>query len=198
MAPRLIIKQLKTRHIGPCELELEAGECVTLSGASGSGKTLLLRALADLDLHQGEVFLDGEPCSDMKGHQWRRRVGLLPAESQWWGERIGEHFARPDEMLLGELGFGPEVMEWEVARCSTGERQRLALARLLQNEPRVLLLDEPTASLDGDSVVRVEGVIAQRLEQGCAVLWVTHDEAQARRVAARRLRIVDGQLEEPG
>jgi ABC-type iron transport system FetAB ATPase subunit len=194
---RLAIKQLRTRHVGPFDLELSAGECVVLSGPSGAGKTLLLRGIADLDVYEGEVLLDGIACADMRAHEWRCRVGLLPAESQWWGESIGEHFKEIDEALLVELGFGREVMGWEVARCSTGERQRLALLRLLQNRPQVLLLDEPTASLDAINVARVEAVIERlRREMGVAVLWVSHDTAQAERVATRRIRIADGRLKE--
>lgn len=197
MAAGLTINQLRTVHVGPIDLALSPGECVVLTGASGSGKTLLLRAIADLDCHEGEVLLDGVACSAMRAHDWRSRVGLLPAESQWWGERIGDHFSQTDEALLGQLGFGRVVMGWEVARCSTGERQRLALARLLQNRPRVLLLDEPTASLDAENVARVEGLVERlRQEQEVAVLWVSHDPTQAERVATRRLRIDHGQLQE--
>lgn len=199
MAARFTIKQLRTHHVGPLDLELADGECVTISGPSGAGKTLLLRAIADLDAHEGELLLRGEACTEMKAHLWRRRVGLLPAESQWWGEYIGEHFDSADTALLAELGFGPEVMGWEVSRCSTGERQRLALVRLLQNRPQVLLLDEPTASLDVQNIGRVEAVIARlRQEQGVAVIWISHDSAQAERVATRWLRISEGKLTEVG
>lgn len=194
---RLIIKQLRTRHVGPVSMELAAGECVSLFGPSGSGKTLLLRAIADLDQHEGEVLLDGVPCSTMHAHEWRAQVGLLAAESQWWGERIGDHFPAVDEELFASLGFGSAVMGWEVARCSTGERQRLALARLLLNRPRVLLLDEPTASLDAENVARVENLVAGlRTGQGLSVVWVSHDAAQASRIATRHFRLDGGQLQE--
>jgi ABC-type iron transport system FetAB ATPase subunit len=197
VAAGLTIKQLRRLHVGPLDLEVAPGECVTLSGPSGSGKTLLLRAIADLDEYEGEVLLDGVPSGAMRAHEWRAKVGLLAAESQWWGERIGDHFAGFDEGLLERLGFGAEVMGWEVARCSTGERQRLALLRLLQNRPRALLLDEPTASLDGENVARVERLIEElRREEGLAVLWVSHDPAQAQRVATRYFRIDLGRLQE--
>lgn len=177
-------------------LELAAGECVCLSGPSGAGKSLLLRAIADLDPHEGEVWLDGREAREFVPNDWRRQVGLLPAESQWWHERVGAHFSAVDAAQWQALGFAPETGDWQVARCSTGERQRLALLRLLANRPRVLLLDEPTASLDPASVGRVEALVAAyRTEQQAAVLWVSHDPAQIERVATRRLHIVAGRLE---
>lgn len=178
-------------------LAVAAGECVCLSGPSGAGKSLLLRAIADLDPHAGEVWLDGREVRDFLPCDWRRQVGLLPAESQWWHERVGEHFPSVDEAEWQALGFAPETRDWQVARCSTGERQRLALLRLLANQPRVLLLDEPTASLDPVSVQRVEALVAAyRTRHQAAVLWVSHDPAQIERVATRQLRIVAGQLEQ--
>lgn len=177
-------------------LEVAAGECVCVSGPSGAGKSLLLRAIADLDPHEGEVWLDGREARDYTPWEWRRLVGLLPAESQWWHERVGEHFAAVDDARWQALGFGRETLDWQVARCSTGERQRLALLRLLANQPRVLLLDEPTAALDPTAVQRVEAMVAAyREEQQAAVLWVSHDPAQMQRVASRQIRIVADRLE---
>lgn len=170
-------------------------ECVSLSGSSGAGKTLLLRAIADLDQHQGQVFLDDKECNDFGGSDWRRHVGLLPAESQWWSDKVGEHFMQTDYELLARLGFDKEVMQWQVNRLSSGERQRLALVRLLSLHPSVLLLDEPTASLDPVNVQRVEAVIQEyRSRNETAVLWVSHDPQQISRVADRGLYINNGQL----
>ena len=198
MTPLLTIKQLSTHHVGPLDLALASGECLTLAGPSGSGKTLLLRAITDLDPHQGEVLLEDKSYRSMCAHAWRKQVGLLPAESQWWLERVGDHFAEVDEACLAELGFEKAVLDWEVARCSTGERQRLALARLLQNRPRVLLLDEPTASLDAKNVARVEALIARlQKEWKLAVIWVSHDAEQVARVGTRHLHFdSNGQLHE--
>ena len=85
------------------------------------------RVVADLDPHEGDVFLDGTEQRDLPGPEWRRRVALLPAESGWWGESVGEHFAAPPNPdLLGALALDPGCMDWTVSRLSSGERQRLA------------------------------------------------------------------------
>ena len=165
------------------DLEIAAGERVFLSGPSGSGKTLLLRAIADLDPHPGEAWLNGVRRSALPAPEWRRQVGLLPAESHWWGDRVGEHFPPGATALFEGLGFGPETLEWSVARLSTGERQRLALARVLANRPQALLLDEATANLDPGNSERVERLVeAYRDEHGAAVLWVSHDPEQRARL----------------
>mgnify|MGYP006271860363 CR=1 FL=1 len=175
---------------GPFHLYVPAGECVGITGPSGAGKSLLLRAAADLDPHEGRVALDDVAAEAVSGSEWRRRVGLLPAESRWWGDRVGDHFAQTDDRWLGELGFAPDVMDWRVSRLSSGERQRLALLRLLAIRPRVLLLDEPTANLDGGNVQNVERVIAEyRRMFAPPVLWVSHDPGQIRRVADRHVRL---------
>jgi len=191
----LILKGFSTALLEPFDLELAAGECVTLSGPSGSGKSRLLRAIADLDPHGGEAWCGGTAQGDTPGPAWRGRVGLLPAESAWWSDRVRDHFRRFDPSLLERLELPSECGDWQVTRLSSGERQRLALLRLLAVAPGALLLDEPTANLDHSNIERVEALIAAwRREQGCAVLWVSHDPAQQRRIAARHLRIEERRL----
>ncbi len=165
-------------------------EIVCLSGPSGSGKTLLLRAIADLIDHGGEAWLDKMACSRISPVKWRRMVAYLPAESAWWYDTIGEHFSNGQSPYLEALNMPVDSLNWQVSRCSSGERQRLALARLLQNQPRVLLLDEATASLDPVSVQAVETLIKEYVQQNRAtVIWVSHDAAQAKRVRQRQLEI---------
>lgn len=202
----LRLAALHTRILAPIDLDIPAGALLFISGPSGSGKSLLLRAIADLDPHQGEAWLDGVARSSLPAPEWRRRVGLLPAESHWWADEVGVHFPlrahadsgqAPLYALLERLGFGPEVLAWSVGRLSTGERQRLALARLLVNGPQALLLDEATANLDPVNRDQVEAIIEDyRQSRDAAVLWVSHDADQRRRLAGRSLVIRGVRLEE--
>ncbi len=196
--PLLQIRELLLPLLGPVTLSLAAGECLCVTGPSGSGKTLFLRALADLDPHEGEVYLQDVPAHTIAPPQWRRQVGLLPPESSWWLRTARAHFpAQWPAEPAARLGLDEAVLDRPVARLSSGERQRLALLRLLANRPHVLLLDEPTANLDADNTQRVEALIAgYRQQHPAAVIWVSHDPAQVRRVATRAVRLVDGCLKE--
>lgn len=190
----LTLKSLQTSLLGPIDLTIAPGDCVCMSGPSGSGKSLTLRAVADLDPHEGELFLNDTPSTAMSGPQWRRQVGYLTAESQWWAETVGEHFIDGRE-FAEKVGFSKDVMDWSVNRLSTGEKQRLALARLLGNRPKVLLLDEPTAALDPENISRVESLVeSYRSENNAAVLWVSHDPEQVNRVASRHYRFEQGRI----
>jgi ABC-type iron transport system FetAB ATPase subunit len=191
---RLAIESLCTFGFGPFDLSIEAGKCAAVAGPSGSGKSLMLRAIADLDPHQGRVLLDGTACTDMPPTTWRSRVRLVPAESAWWATSVGEHFRGIPEGLE-RLGFDRTALDLPVARMSTGERQRLALLRALEDRPPVLLLDEPTANLDADNSAIVEQLLLEHMrDHGAAVVWITHDIAQAARVADRQWKIENRRL----
>jgi phosphate-transporting ATPase len=196
--PTLRVRDLRTNILKPSSLSLSASECIAVRGPTGAGKTLLLRAIADLDPNEGLVSLDGHDRSTIPGPEWRRRVGYVPAEPGWWADTVGEHFSEWTSALpfINELGFPEEAKRWPIARLSTGERLRLALIRALMVRPKVLLLDEPTAALDPASTAAVERLIATQLRAGLAVLWVTHDVEQAKRVAHRHLVVRCGQVRE--
>ncbi|MGC2853892.1 ATP-binding cassette domain-containing protein [Novispirillum sp. DQ9] len=177
--------------IGPLDLEVPAGRLVALMGASGSGKSLLLRAIADLDPAAGRVSLDGVDREAVDAPAWRRQVIYVAAQAGWWDDRVGAHFADPDAggTVLPRLGLEAAALDWPVDRLSSGERQRLALARAVTlprpaGAARAYLLDEPTAALDADSAARVEALISGLADARTAVLLVTHDAAQAARLGS--------------
>jgi ABC-type iron transport system FetAB ATPase subunit len=194
----LSVRGLRGPGVALQSLDLPDGACVAVRGPSGAGKTLLLRALADLDPNEGQVTLDDQARASMPAPRWRRLVTYFAAEPAWWADTVGEHFAdwAAAAPLIAALGLPEDCRSWPVARASTGERQRLSLARGLAHGPRVLLLDEPTSGLDDDARRRAEQLLLERLAAGLSALWVTHDDAQARRVAARCLQIEHGRARE--
>ena len=191
----LSIKQFSFKHCGPIDLNVSDHVCFGLRGESGSGKSLLLRSIADLDEHQGEALLDDHLCSETPAPTWRKQVALLPAESHWWFDTVGEHFSDMDESLRDSLGFDIQVLDWQVSRLSSGEKQRLGLLRLLQHKPKVLLLDEPTANLDQENTIIFERIVAEYLRNNdaCAI-WVSHDMSQLSRVSSECYEMQQGQL----
>ena len=167
-----------------------------LSGASGSGKTRFLRAIADLDPSRGSVLLDGIERETIRPSAWRRSVAYLATDSRWWRDTPGEHFMPAQHAGPADLGLSTSIMDQPLARLSSGERQRLALLRLLSREPGVLLLDEPTANLDPESVGMVEALlIAYRSRRQATILWVSHDPGQRDRLGGRHLAMCAGKLD---
>jgi putative ABC transport system ATP-binding protein len=166
-APLLQVRDLRTNILKPASFSLSAGEAIAVRGPSGAGKTLLLRAIADLDPNEGLVTLDGRERSTIGGPEWRCLVGYVPAEPGWWADTVGEHFGEWEAALslVRELGLREAAKAWPIAQLSTGERLRLALVRALMARPRVLLLDEPTAALDPASVTAVEALITTRMQR---------------------------------
>lgn len=196
MVDTLSVRNIAFLENGPYSLELSAGECCGLSGASGVGKSQLLRAIADVVVHEGECLLAGTPCLSFTPQGWRKAVAMVPAESFWWHDRVGPHFAMDTsedallKKLVTRLGFGMDVFNWQISRLSTGERQRLSLVRTLVTKPQVLLLDEPTSGLDKAMATAVEEIVIELCVSGqCSCLWVSHDLEQLARVANRSFQV---------
>lgn len=189
----LTVNALKRLHV-LVSFELADGECIALQGPSGVGKSLLLRAIADLDPSEGSVELDGMPREAMPAPAWRKQVTYVAAESGWWADTVQEHFIAWEEALtLAEkLGLPSSCGTWPIRRLSTGEKQRLGLVRALLLHSRVLLLDEPTSALDAESSASVEAIVAERVSTGTSVVWSTHNSAQARRVGSRLFMMANG------
>ena len=201
MATALLVKDLRSAFAGPFELNLCTGACAAITGPSGSGKSLFLRMIADLDPNEGKVWLNGRERGSMPAPQWRRRAAYVSAESGWWADRVIEHFdvSRRSEVaaLAARLGLRADLLDAPVAQLSTGEKQRFSLVRALLPSPPVLLLDEPTGPLDEESVAKVEALLRERKATGTSILLVTHDPNQAERLGDLRYRMVAGQLQTP-
>lgn len=185
----LRIDYLKVGSLPPLSFEVAAHECLAVEGPSGSGKTRLLRAIADLDAASGYVHLEGVERSELPAPEWRRRVRYASAEPAWWGATAREHFPAGAKLdrLLSALALQPTLLDQPIAQLSTGERQRLGLVRAMADEPRVLLLDEPTAALDAQAAALVEELIKFQLLAGRTIILVGHDPQQIERLAHARL-----------
>ena len=201
----LKISAITRLGLGPIDLELGLGEICALMGPSGAGKTMLLRTIADLDPGDGNVFINGANRNEMPASQWRARVVYVPAISGWWEEKVGPHFAGASEdvtrTMLHALGMETTSLGWDVAHLSTGEKQRLGLARSLAISKNnnaganVLLLDEPTSGLDETNREMAEKVISDQAKNGTTILMVTHDRSQAERLGARIINITQGKID---
>lgn len=173
-----------------------SGEIVLVTGPSGSGKSSLLRCLVGFESFTGELTWRGAPVDSMREH--RQRAVYLLQRPVPIAETIGENLAFPREIspeawsaerqrdALRRLG----VREWDADerfdRLSGGEQQRVALVRAMSLEPTLLLLDEPTASLDDDSIDTVEELLFDWLaEAERALVWVSHDEQRLERLLER-------------
>ena len=202
--------------LGPLDLDVEEGEHLLLVGASGSGKTTLLRALAGLVAPAlGSIELFGRPASApgrVLVPPERRGVGML-----FQGGALWPHLSvlRTLTFALGSAGVARreraerahallERVELEgfddrlPGTLSGGEAQRLALARALCGEPRLLLLDEPLGPLDAElrsSLLATLGAL--HAELGWTTIHVTHDPGEAARVATRTIRLARGRLAAP-
>jgi putative ABC transport system ATP-binding protein len=205
----------RVRAAAGISLVVEAGELVALYGPSGSGKTtLLLLAAGILRPDSGQVRFDGRDIAAMADREtaaYRMRdVGivfqsfhLIPGASALDNATVkllGRGTTRRDarrraQPWLDRVGIGSKAAR-HPAKLSAGERQRVAVARALANDPRLLLADEPTGSLDSESGRVVLSLLAKICHsQGLAVLLATHDPA-ALDFADRALQLCDGRLTE--
>jgi len=193
-------------------LEVVPGEWVTITGPSGSGKTTLLNLIGSLEVPEaGRVLVDSEPVpSPARAVQFRREVVgfvfqdslLLPyltAQANVETALISVSMHRTERHerardLLAEVGLTDRASHIP-AELSGGQRQGVALARALANDPRLLLADEPTGSLDSVSSERALDLLgAVRERRGTTVIVVSHDPAVAAR-ADRVVHLVDGRIE---
>ena len=197
----LRIGNLRGHGRGPYSLAVAAGKCTVLSGPSGSGKSLLLRMIADLDPNTGDVLLGTASREAMSGPAWRRQVIYVAADAGWWADDVRAHFDDFDkhrewlERLASQLCLRPDILSAQVSHLSTGERQRLTLMRALARHPRFLLLDEPTSALDRDTTLAVEAVLREAMAGGIGLLVVSHNPEQAERLRDAQFTLSPSGLE---
>lgn len=193
----LVVVNLTRPGLGPVSLSVEVGACLAVRGASGAGKSLLMRAIADLDPTAGSVELDGRDRSTMAAPDWRRRVAYIPSEAGWWAPTVAEHFLTDSDetpVLLEAVGLSADALAWPVERLSSGESQRLAVIRALVLNPDILLLDEPTSALDDEATDKVEALLRARMAAGTGIVLVTHSSDQAGRLAGSVLTLDHGKV----
>jgi len=187
---------------------LEGGERLGLSGPSGAGKTLLLRALAALDpLDEGEIEFDGRGPEAWGLPEYRALVTYLPQEATLAEGTVRTNLEAPfsfrahegkdldlgkAEELLACMGRSSTFLQKEVRDLSGGERQIAALVRVLLLGPRILLLDEPAASMDEELASRAETAVLDWIQgagEARALIWTSHRPDQLDRVSERRLEL---------
>lgn len=199
--------RIRAQILSRLDLKVNKGELVTIMGASGSGKSTLLRLINRLsEIDSGTILLNG---NDIRSHvpmELRRKIGMvfqvpvtfkgsvrdnLVFGIKLWGGNTGI------ETLSRDAGISEDLLDADAGQLSIGEKQRVCIARALANQPEILLLDEPTSSLDAVSAEKIEKLLlGLQKERDLTILWVTHEKDQVERIGGRRLILRHGRLED--
>ncbi len=207
--------QARKQVLYDVEFTLQRGEFVILTGPSGAGKTTMMTLIGALrSLQSGSIRVFGTELAGLTAQgqrNIRRKVGFifqdhnlfealtafqtLALAMQLSGKRLPYREARGHaETLLSQLGM-ERYLDAKPRQMSTGQKQRIAIARALINEPPLIIADEPTASLDADTALLVLKLLRRRVEAGTSVLMVTHD-SRIFSAAHRIVTMVDGNVAE--
>jgi putative ABC transport system ATP-binding protein len=198
-----------TRIFDDLNLGISARGITTLLGPSGSGKTSLLRLLNRLDEpDSGKIFYNDQPITSYDIQALRRDVGMVFQRQELFEGSVKDNIlfgpglhglAVDPEEILDLVGLDCASRDKDVANLSGGQAQKVVIARALAVDPKVLLLDEPTANLDPTSTLQIEEVIMHlSRDLGLTCLFVTHNVDQAQRVGDSAFVLIDGQVVEEG
>ncbi|CAM3143522.1 MULTISPECIES: ATP-binding cassette domain-containing protein [Staphylococcus] len=189
-------------------LKVNKGDTIAIVGPSGSGKSTLLRLIDNLiSPTSGNIYYEGQDYEDIQPEHLRMEISYLLQESDLFNHTIGENLAFPAEVrgkdfdkkrakeLLKAVGLGHYNLNTDVRPLSGGERQRVTIARQLMYIPKLLLLDEATSALDTQNSEKIEELIFGLVDQGVAIMWITHSNDQSMRHFKKRIRLVDGKIE---
>jgi putative ABC transport system ATP-binding protein len=200
---RVTVVRAGRRVLDEVTASIPAAGITVVSGPSGAGKTTLLRLCNRLEIPDaGVVSYRGQPLDELDPLVLRRRVGMVFQRPTPFPGTVAGNLAvaRPHagaaEMsaALDRVALDPGQLDQEARTLSGGELQRMCLARTLITGPETLLLDEPTSALDERPTLVFEDTARELAAGGITLVWVTHDNAQARRVADRIYRLHDGHL----
>ncbi|MEZ0346871.1 MAG: ABC transporter ATP-binding protein [Infirmifilum sp.] len=190
---------------------VSGGEVLSIAGPNGAGKTTLLKTLARiLKPKYGAVYIDGKEIYKLSPREVARSIGYVPQRVYLGGMLTVYEFVmtgrrphfeltpsrRDEEKVLealsavGALGLAERPLE----QLSGGELQRVMIARALAGEPKILLLDEPTSSLDLKYQVEVQGIIDRLKKKGLAVILTSHDLTFTYRVSDSVVLLKDGRV----
>jgi len=199
------------RIVDDVTVTVPTGRVLVVVGPSGAGKSSFLRLLNRLDEPtSGAVRFEGHDYRQIPPRELRRRVGMVTQTAYLFPGTLADNLrfgplqqgielpAKTIDALLTEVGLEGRSGE-DVAHLSGGEAQRLSLARSLANEPAVLLLDEPTSSLDAEAKAEIEKLIltvVRRNELTCVM--VSHDLSQAARIADQIMAMNKGRVTKIG
>jgi putative ABC transport system ATP-binding protein len=200
---RVTVVRAGRRVLDEITATIPATGITVISGPSGAGKTTLLRLCNRLEVPDaGTVGYRGQPLDALDPLLLRRRVGMVFQRPTPFPGTVADNLAiAHPEAGAGELStalqrvaLDPGLLGQEARSLSGGELQRMCLARTLVTQPETLLLDEPTSALDAEPKQVFETTARDLAAQGITIIWVTHDEAQAARVADRTYQLRDGHL----
>jgi putative ABC transport system ATP-binding protein len=184
-------------------LDIVNGGVTVLLGPSGAGKSTLLRLCNRLEVPSaGTVRFHGLDLAGLDPLDLRRRVGMVFQRPVLFAGTVRDNLAEADggaadgrfEAALDRAALDGSFIDRPAAELSGGEAQRVCLARALVADPEAVLMDEPTSSLDGAAVARLERLGRELADAGTPVVWVTHDLAQMERIADRVAVLLDGAL----